>query len=137
MQGANQQNLVQLLKENIAEVLADYTGIDVGKLQEAEGVRLQNLEKNLHHRIIGQDEAISSIARSIRRARIGLKDENKPIGSFLFLGPTGVGKTELTKALAEELFQEKNAVIRMDMSEFMEPNSVSKLIGAPPRVYWF
>jgi len=132
LQSGNQQNLVRLLKEDIAEVLADYTGIDVGKLQEAEGIRLQNLEKNLHHKIIGQDEAISSIARSIRRARIGLKDENRPIGSFLFLGPTGVGKTELTKALAEELFQEKNALIRMDMSEFMEPNSVSKLIGAPP-----
>ncbi len=127
-------NLVRLLKEDIAEVLADSTGIDVSKLQEDESIKLKNLEKNLHNRIIGQDEAVSSIARAIRRARVGLKDEKRPIGSFMFLGPTGVGKTELTKALAEELFDEEDSLIRIDMSEFMEQNSVSKLIGAPPRI---
>ena len=128
----NKPNLIRLLKEDVAAVLADSTGIDVSKLQEDEGTRLKNLEKNLHNRVIGQDEAVNSIARAIRRARVGLKDEKRPIGSFLFLGPTGVGKTELTKALAEELFDEENSLIRIDMSEFMEQNSVSKLIGAPP-----
>ena len=130
--GGNKQSLIKLLKEDVAEVLADSTGIDVGKLQEDESIRLRNLENNLHNRVIGQDEAISSVSRAIRRARIGLKDEKRPIGSFMFLGPTGVGKTELTKALAEELFDKEDALIRIDMSEFMEPNSVSKLIGAPP-----
>ena len=125
-------NLIRLLKEDVAEVLADITGIDVSKLQEDEGIKLKNLEMNLHKRVIGQDEAVSSISRAIRRARVGLKDEKKPIGSFLFLGPTGVGKTELTKALAIELFNEEKSLIRVDMSEFMEQNSVSKLIGAPP-----
>ena len=128
----NKPNLIRLLKEDVAEVLADSTGIDVSKLQEDESVKLKNLEKNLHNRVIGQDEAVSSIARAIRRSRVGLKDEKRPIGSFLFLGPTGVGKTELTKALAEELFDDENSLIRIDMSEFMEQNSVSKLIGAPP-----
>ena len=128
----NKPNLIRLLKEDVAEVLADTTGIDVSKLQEDEGVKLKNLEKNLHNRVVGQDEAVSSIARAIRRSRVGLKDEKRPIGSFLFLGPTGVGKTELTKALAEELFDEEDSLIRIDMSEFMEQNSVSKLIGAPP-----
>ena len=125
-------NLIRLIKEDVAEVLADSTGIEVSKLQEDESEKLKNLEKNLHNRIIGQDEAVSSIARAIRRARVGLKDEKRPIGSFMFLGPTGVGKTELTKALAEELFNEEDSLIRIDMSEFMEQNSVSKLIGAPP-----
>lgn len=128
-------NLIRLLKEDVAEVLADITGIDVSKLQEDEGTKLKNLEKNLHTKVIGQDEAVSSISKAIRRARVGLKDEKRPIGSFLFLGPTGVGKTELTKALAELLFNEEKALIRVDMSEFMEQNSVSKLIGAPPRLY--
>ena len=126
------QDLIKLLKDDIAEVLSNSTGIDVSKLQEDESTKLKNLEDNLHKRVIGQDKAVSSVARAIRRARIGLKDEKRPIGSFLFLGPTGVGKTELTKALAEELFDDEKALIRIDMSEFMEPNSVSKLIGAPP-----
>ena len=129
---SNKQNLIKLLKEDIAQVLSDSTGIDVGKLQEDESIKLKNLEGNLHRTVIGQEEALRAVARAIRRARIGLNDEKRPIGSFLFLGPTGVGKTELTKALAEELFDEENALIRIDMSEFMEPNSVSKLIGAPP-----
>ena len=133
----SKQNLVTLLKEDVAQVLADSTGIDVSKLQEDESTKLKNLENNLHKRVIGQDEAVSSVARAIKRARVGLKDEKRPIGSFLFLGPTGVGKTELTKALAEELFDNEDALIRIDMSEFMEPNSVSKLIGAPPRICWF
>ena len=132
LNGGNKQNLIKLLKEDIAGVLADKTGIDVSKLQEDESTKLKNLEKNLHNRIIGQDEAVSSVSRAIRRARIGLKDENRPIGSFMFLGPTGVGKTELSKALTEELFHKENALIRIDMSEFMESNSISKLIGAPP-----
>ena len=132
LNGENKQNLIKLLKEDVAEVLTDKTGIDVSRLQEDESTKLKNLEKNLHNRIIGQDEAINSVSRAIRRARIGLKDENRPIGSFMFLGPTGVGKTELSKALTEELFHKENALIRIDMSEFMEPNSVSKLIGAPP-----
>ena len=129
-------NLIRLLKEDVAEVIADSTGIDVSKLQEDEGIKLKNLEKNLHERVVGQNEAVSSISRAIRRSRVGLKDEKRPIGSFMFLGPTGVGKTELTKALAEELFGEEDSLIRIDMSEFMEQNSVSKIIGAPPRIYW-
>lgn len=130
--GCNKFNLIRLLKDDIAEVLADSTGIDVSKLQEDESMKLKNLEKNLQEHVIGQNEAVSSVSRAIRRARVGLKDEKRPIGSFLFLGPTGVGKTELSKALAEELFDNENSLIRIDMSEFMEPNSVSKLIGAPP-----
>ena len=121
-----------LLNDDIAEVLTDITGIDVSKIQIDENERLKNLEKSLHKKIIGQEKAISAVSKAIRRSRIGLKDENRPIGSFLFLGPTGVGKTELTKALSEELFGEKNSMIRIDMSEYMEQNSVSKLIGAPP-----
>ena len=128
----DKQNVIKLLKEDIAEVLSNMTGIEVSKIQEDESVKLKNLENNLHKRVIGQSQAISSVARAIRRARIGLKDEKRPIGSFLFLGPTGVGKTEASKALAEELFDDEKALIRIDMSEFMEPNSVSKLIGAPP-----
>ena len=130
--GGSKPNLVRLLKEDIAQVLSDSTGIDMSKLQEDESIKLKNLESDLHNRVIGQDEAVSSVSRAIRRARTGLKDEKRPIGSFLFLGPTGVGKTELTKALAEELFDDENSLIRIDMSEFMEANSVSKLIGAPP-----
>jgi len=128
----SKQNLTRLLKDDIAEVLSNSTGIDVSKLQEDESTKLKNLEKNLHSRVIGQEKAVSAVSSAIRRARIGLKDEKRPIGSFLFLGPTGVGKTELTKALAQELFDDEKALIRIDMSEFMEPNSVSKLIGAPP-----
>ena len=118
--------------ENIAEVVSKWTKIPVMRLSESETQRLVGLEEILHKRVIGQNEAVESVAKAIRRARAGLKDPNRPIGSFLFLGPTGVGKTELTKALGEAMFDDENAVIRLDMSEFMEPHSVSKLIGAPP-----
>ena len=130
--GGSKPNLIKLSKEDIARVLSDSTGIDVSKLQEKEREKLKNLEHNLHNRVIGQNKAVSCVAKAIRRARVGLKDEKRPIGSFLFLGPTGVGKTELSKALAEELFDDEKSLIRIDMSEYMESNSVSKLIGAPP-----
>ena len=112
--------------------MADWTKIPVSKLAETETQRLQKLEKILHKRVIGQDEAVTAVARAVRRGRVGLKDPGRPIGSFLFLGPTGVGKTELSKALAEVLFGREEAMIRVDMSEYMEKHSVSKLIGAPP-----
>ena len=128
----NTKKIVNIGKQEIAEVVASWTGIETSKITESETKRLKNLEKELHKRVIGQDEAVSAVARAIRRSRVGLKDPNRPIGSFLFLGPTGVGKTELTKALAECLFGDENAMIRVDMSEFMEGHSVSKLIGSPP-----
>lgn len=118
--------------EDIAEVVSKWTKIPVTKLTETETQRLVHLEEILHERVIGQDSAVKSVAKAIRRARAGLKDANRPIGTFLFLGPTGVGKTELTKALGEAMFDDENAVIRLDMSEYMEAHSVSKLIGAPP-----
>lgn len=118
--------------EAIAEVVGLWTGIPVSKLLEGEADRLLNLEEILHKRVIGQDEAVNAISKAIRRSRAGLKDMNRPIGSFLFLGPTGVGKTELCKALAEVQFGDENQIIRMDMSEYMEKHSVSKLIGSPP-----
>jgi len=116
----------------IADIVSSWTKIPVSKLAEEEAQRLQNLEKILHERVIGQNEAVTAVARAIRRGRVGLKDPNRPIGSFLFLGPTGVGKTELSKALAEAMFGTENAIIRVDMSEYMEKHSVSKLIGSPP-----
>lgn len=119
-------------EEEIAEIVSDWTKIPVTKLEEEESERLKNLEKILHERVIGQDEAVSAVAKAIRRGRVGLKDPNRPTGSFLFLGPTGVGKTELSKALAEAMFGNENAMIRLDMSEYMEKHSVSKLIGSPP-----
>ena len=118
--------------EDIAKVVAEWTGVPLTQLQKTESDRLINLERVLHQRVIGQDEAVSAIARSIRRARSGLKDPNRPIGSFMFLGPTGVGKTELAKALAEAMFGSENNMIRVDMSEYMEKYSVSRLIGAAP-----
>ena len=124
--------MVTITEENIADVIALWTGIPVKKITEDENERLRNLEKSLHERVIGQDEAVEAVAKAIRRSRVGLKDQNRPIGSFLFLGPTGVGKTELSKALAESLFGDESSLIRIDMSEFMEPHSVSKLIGSPP-----
>ena len=118
--------------EDIADVVSKWTKIPVRKLEEEEGERLRKLEEILHKRVIAQDEAVTSLSKAIRRGRVGLKDPNKPIGSFLFLGPTGVGKTELSKALAEAMFGTESAIIRVDMSEYMEKHSVSKLIGSPP-----
>lgn len=119
-------------EEEIAKVVSSWTNIPVSKLTETEKDRLLKLEELIHKRVIGQDEAVVAVSRAIRRARAGLKDPKRPIGSFIFLGPTGVGKTELTKALAEAMFDDENAIVRLDMSEYMEAHSVSKLIGAPP-----
>ncbi|WP_042349669.1 ATP-dependent Clp protease ATP-binding subunit [Bacillus massiliigorillae] len=118
--------------DHIQEIVANKTGIPVGKMQEDEAKRMKNLQEDLNHKVIGQEEAVQKVAKAIRRSRAGLKSKNRPIGSFLFVGPTGVGKTELSKVLAEELFGTKDAMIRLDMSEYMEKHSVSKLIGSPP-----
>lgn len=118
--------------QHIQEIIEKKTGIPVGKLQEDEQVRMKNLVVNLNGKVIGQEDAVQKVAKAIRRSRAGLKSKNRPIGSFLFVGPTGVGKTELTKTLAEELFGSKDAMVRLDMSEYMEKHSVSKLIGSPP-----
>ena len=127
------QDVVLTVDENeVADIVANWTKIPVKKLEEEETTRLQQLESILHQRVIGQDEAVSAVSKAIRRGRVGLKDPNRPIGSFLFLGPTGVGKTELSKALAEALFGTQDSIIRVDMSEYMEKHSVSKLIGSPP-----
>ena len=131
-QNKNSKELINITEENVAEVISSWTGIPSKKITEDENIRLKNLEKALHERVIGQNEAVEAVAKAIRRGRVGLKDPNRPIGSFLFLGPTGVGKTELSKALAESLFGDQNAMIRIDMSEYMEPHSISKLIGSPP-----
>lgn len=128
----NTKNVITLNKENIAEVIARWTGIPAYKITETESDKLRHLEENLHKRVIGQNEAVSAVAKAIRRGRVGLTDPNRPTGSFLFLGPTGVGKTELAKALAEAMFGNEDAMIRVDMSEFMESHSVAKLIGSPP-----
>lgn len=119
-------------EEEVASIIAGWTGIPIQKLTEEEGVRLKNLESVLHERVVGQEDAITALSKAIRRGRVGLKDPKRPIGSFLFLGPTGVGKTELTKALSEALFGDEESLIRVDMSEYMEKHSVSKLIGSPP-----
>lgn len=119
-------------ENEIAAVVADWTKIPVKKLTENEAARLQKLENTLHKRVVGQEEAVSAVARAVRRGRVGLKDASRPIGSFLFLGPTGVGKTEISKALAEAVFGDEDAMIRVDMSEYMEKHSVSKMIGSPP-----
>lgn len=123
---------LKVTENEIADIISSWTKIPVKKLEEEESVRLRKLEKILHQRVIGQEEAVEAVAKAIRRGRVGLKDPNRPIGSFLFLGPTGVGKTELSKALAEAMFGNENAMIRVDMSEYMEKHSVSKLIGSPP-----
>lgn len=128
----NKQEHLVLTEEQIAQVVSSWTGIPLSRLQEAESERLKNLPEVLKKRVVGQDDAVLSIVKAIRRARVGLKDPNRPIGSFLFLGPTGVGKTELSKALAEAMFGDENAMIRVDMSEYMEKHSVSKMIGSPP-----
>src|SRR5262249_23202378 len=127
----------RLLKEevdsdDIAAVVSRWTGIPVERMLEGELAKLLKMEERLHLRVIGQDEAITAITNAVRRARAGLQDPNRPLGSFLFLGPTGVGKTELARALAEYLFDDENAMIRIDMSEYMEKFAVSRLIGAPP-----
>ncbi len=118
--------------EDIAEVIAGWTGIPAARLTEDEGERLLHLEDTLHARVIGQDEAVSAVSRAIRRGRVGLRDPKRPIGSFIFLGPTGVGKTELCKALAQSMFGDENAMLRFDMSEYMEKHSVARMIGSPP-----
>ncbi|MDB6076934.1 MAG: ATP-dependent chaperone ClpB, partial [Akkermansiaceae bacterium] len=122
----------EVTEEDIARVVASWTGIPVSRLQEGEKEKLVNMEQRLGERVIGQKKAIRAVSNAVRRARAGLQDENRPIGSFLFLGPTGVGKTELSKALAEFLFDDEGAMVRIDMSEYMEKHSVSRLIGAPP-----
>ena len=129
---ARQQSRGSVTGEDIAAVVAGWTGIPVTRLTESESQRLLSLEDTLHARVVGQDEAVTAVARAIRRGRVGLKDPKRPIGSFLFLGPTGVGKTELCKTLAESMFGDESAMIRIDMSEYMEKHTVSRLIGSPP-----
>ncbi|MCB0257536.1 MAG: AAA family ATPase, partial [Anaerolineae bacterium] len=134
---AEMQQMGMLLKEevdaeDIAEIVARWTGIPVSKLLEGEVQKLLHMEENLHQRVVGQDEAIRAVANAVRRARAGLQDPNRPIGSFIFLGPTGVGKTELARALAEFLFDDEQAMVRIDMSEYQERHTVSRLVGAPP-----
>ncbi|WP_339849562.1 ATP-dependent chaperone ClpB [uncultured Nisaea sp.] len=129
---AEKMVMEEVTDRDIASVVSRWTGIPVDKMLEGEREKLLQMEANLHARVIGQDEAVSAVSNAVRRARAGLQDPNRPIGSFLFLGPTGVGKTELTKALAEFLFDDEQAMVRLDMSEFMEKHSVSRLIGAPP-----
>jgi ATP-dependent Clp protease ATP-binding subunit ClpB len=122
----------EVTEEDIAKVVATWTGIPVSRLQEGERAKLVKMEERLMERVVGQQQAIKAVSNAVRRARAGLQDENRPIGSFLFLGPTGVGKTELSKALAEFLFDDEGAIIRLDMSEYMEKHTVARLIGAPP-----
>jgi ATP-dependent Clp protease ATP-binding subunit ClpB len=119
-------------EEDVAEIVSKWTGIPVSRMMETEREKLIKIESNLSKRVMGQDEAISAVSNAIRRSRAGLADKNRPIGSFIFLGPTGVGKTELARALAEFLFNDEDAMVRIDMSEYMERHSVSRLIGAPP-----
>ena len=128
----NEDRTVTVTEEDIAGVVSQWTKIPVQKLAESESARLNKLEQTLHKRVVGQEEAVSAVAKAIKRGRVGLKDPKRPIGSFLFLGPTGVGKTELSKALAEALFGNEDAMIRVDMSEYMEKHSVAKMIGSPP-----
>ncbi len=132
MNSDQKQKSLSVTENDIADVVSMWTKIPVMKLTEKENERLMKLEDILHKRVIGQNEAVSLVSKAIKRSRVGLKDPNRPVGSFLFLGPTGVGKTELSKALAEAMFGSENALIRVDMSEFMEPHSVAKMIGSPP-----
>ena len=122
----------RVTEEDVATVVSEWTGVPLQQLEKKESQRLLELEALLHERVVGQDEAVKAVSRAIRRARSGLKDPNRPIGSFMFLGPTGVGKTELAKALSEVMFGDENSLIRVDMSEFMEKYSTSRLIGSPP-----
>ncbi|MBN2946083.1 MAG: ATP-dependent Clp protease ATP-binding subunit [Blautia sp.] len=128
----NKRKKISVTEASVADIISDWTKIPVQRLTEGETKRLAHLEKELHKRVIGQEEAVKAVAQAVKRGRVGLKDPNRPIGSFLFLGPTGVGKTELSKALAEAVFGSEQAMIRVDMSEYMEKHSVSKLIGSPP-----
>ena len=131
-QDKQKSNCGEVTSEDIAKIVSDWTGIPVVQLTKEESERLLNMEEELHSRVIGQEEAVSAIARAIRRGRVGLKDPKRPVGSFIFLGPTGVGKTELCKALAQTMFGDESAMLRLDMSEYMEKHTVSKLIGSPP-----
>lgn len=131
-ENARKHKRITVSENEIAEVVSGWTKIPVKKLTDGESARLVKLEKTLHERVVGQDEAVKAVARAVRRGRVGLKNPKRPTGSFLFLGPTGVGKTELSKALAESVFGDENAIIRVDMSEYMEKHSVSKMIGSPP-----
>ena len=132
IEGADLDRTPMVTEEDIAQIVASWTGVPVQKLTESESAKLLNMEETLHQRLIGQDEAVKAVSRAIRRARVGLKNPNRPIASFIFSGPTGVGKTELTKSLATYFFGSEEAMIRLDMSEFMERHTVSKLIGSPP-----
>ena len=123
---------MKVTREDIEEVIAKWTGIPVSSIHEEEKSKLLRMEEELHKRIVSQDKAISALSKAIRRSRAGLKSPKRPVGSFLFLGPTGVGKTEMARSLAAFLFGSENAMIRLDMSEYMEKHSVSKLIGSPP-----
>ncbi len=128
----NERSNSVVTAEDIADIVSMWTGVPVSRLTEEESQRLLKLESILHQRVVGQEEAVSAIAKAIRRGRVGLKDKNRPIGSFIFLGPTGVGKTELCKALAEAMFGDEKAMARFDMSEYMEKHTVSRLVGSPP-----
>ena len=132
MERAKNRKKLVVDENQVAEVVSKWTKIPIRRLTEGEAERLRRLEKTLHKRVVGQEDAVSAVARAVRRGRVGLKDPNRPIGSFLFLGPTGVGKTEISKALAEAIFGDEQAMIRVDMSEYMEKHSVSKMIGSPP-----
>ena len=123
---------LQLTSEDVAKVVSNWTGVPVVKLTQTEAQKLLDLENQLHLRVIGQDQAVKSVSGAIRRARAGIQDPKRPVGTFIFVGPTGVGKTELSKALAECVFGSEDSLIRVDMSEYMEKNSVSKMVGAPP-----
>jgi ATP-dependent Clp protease ATP-binding subunit ClpC len=127
-------SVVSVTPEDVAEVVSRSTGIPVAQLTEEERDRLLRLEEHLHERVVGQDEAVEAVSDAVRQARAGLSDPNRPVGSFLFLGPTGVGKTELARALAAALFGDEDRVVRFDMSEFQERHTVSRLVGAPSRV---
>jgi ATP-dependent Clp protease ATP-binding subunit ClpB len=132
-----EQRSLRLLKEevdeeDIAQVVSRWSGIPVSKLLEGERQKILQLADRLHERVVGQDEGVTAVSEAVQRARSGIKDPDRPIGSFIFLGPTGVGKTELARALATVLFDDVNALIRLDMSEYMEKHSVARLIGAPP-----
>jgi ATP-dependent Clp protease ATP-binding subunit ClpC len=131
-ENVKRDEIIYVKAEDIAAVVSGWTGIPVTSITQDEGERLLKMEETLHRRIVGQDDAVTAVAKAMRRGRVGLKDPKRPIGSFLFLGPTGVGKTELCKALAEAMFGDENAMLRIDMSEFMEKHTTSKLIGSPP-----